>query len=113
MDLIRQIMKAVDRYWAEEVNILGAWEDESAAACVIYCRTIDPEMILGGRFEFSFAAADGTVEGFARDIAVNLSEPIGTAARRQDQHEIVWLGIPKDRPTPQPPDEILEGLTGM
>lgn len=92
MDLTRHIIDAVDRYWGEDVQILGAWNDGPAAACVVYLRTIDPMMTLGCRLEFHAEAADGTVEGFARDVAVNLAEPIGTlmARSRKDRYGIVW-----------------------
>jgi hypothetical protein len=98
------MMEAVDRYWAEEVQILGAWQDGPAAACVVYRRTIDPMMALGCRPEFHADSADGTIEGFARDMAVNLAEPIGTqiTRTRQDQHGIVWVAVPEDCPTPKP-----------
>ncbi len=114
MNPIRHIIDAVDRYWAGDVQILGAWQDRPAAACVVYRRTIDPMMTLGCRLEFQAEAADGTVEGFARDVAVNLAEPIGTliTKSRQDQYGIVWVAIPGDRPTPKPPVEVVRVLAG-
>jgi hypothetical protein len=112
MSLSRHIIDAVDRYWAEEVHILGIWEDGPAAICVVYRRTIDPMMTLGCKLEFQADSADGTVEGFARDVAVNLAEPIGTAKSRQDQHGIVWVAVPEDRPTPKPPAEVVQMLDG-
>jgi len=112
MDLSRHITIAVDLYWADEVDILGSWPDGPAAACVVYRRTIDPTLILGQRFEFHTNAADGTVEGYARDIAINLAEPIGTAARssRPDRHGIVWVAVHDQQPTPQPPTEVVQQL---
>lgn len=110
VNLDRYIIDAVDRYWAEDVQILGAWQDGPAAACVVYRRTIDPMMILGCRIEFHADSADGTIEGLARDVAVNLAEPIGTARSRQDQHGIVWVAVPEDRPTPKPPSEVVRKL---
>ena len=112
MSLARHIVDAVDRYWAEDVQILGVWEDGPAAVCVVYRRTIDPMMTLGCRLEFHANSADGTVGGFARDVAVNLAEPIGTARRRQDQHGIVWVAVPNDSPTPKPPVEVVRKLGG-
>lgn len=114
MNLTRHIIDAVDRYWAEDVQILGAWQDGPAAACVVYRRTIDPLMPLGCRLEFHAEAADGTVLGFARDVAVNLAEPIGTliTRSRQDQYGIVWVAVPEDRPTPKPPVEVVRMLGG-
>ncbi|BCW11504.1 hypothetical protein NtRootA4_25680 [Arthrobacter sp. NtRootA4] len=111
MHLIQHIIDAVDRYWTVDVEIIGIWKD-GPAACVVHRRTIDPTTILGHRFEFTPASADGTIEGYARDIAINLAEPIGTlaATARQDEHGIVWVVIPKDRATPEPPAEILEKL---
>jgi hypothetical protein len=100
MDLARYIIDAVDRYWAEDVQILGAWQDGPAAICVVYRRTIDPMMTLGCKLEFHSDSADGTIEGFARAVAVNLAEPIGTARSRQDQHGIV--GWPSPRTAPHP-----------
>jgi hypothetical protein len=114
MNLTRHIIDAVDRHWAEEVQILGAWQDGPAAACVVYRRTIDPVMTLGRRLEFHAEAADGTIEGFARDVAVNLAEPVGTliSRSRQDQYSIVWVAVPEDRPTPKPPVEVVRMLAG-
>jgi hypothetical protein len=114
MDLARYIIDAVDRYWAEDVHVLGAWQDGPAAACVVYRRTIDPMMTLGRRLEFHADSADGTIEGFARDVAVNLAEPIGTqiTRTRQDQHGIVWVAVPEDRSTPKPPVKVLQKLAG-
>jgi hypothetical protein len=71
-------------------------------------------MTLGCRLEFHAEAADGTIEGFARDVAVNLAEPIGTliTRSRQDQYGIVWVAVPEDRPTPKPPVEVVRMLAG-
>jgi hypothetical protein len=112
MNLIRHIIDAVDRYWAEEVRILDAWEDGPATACVVYRRSMDPTMTLGCRFEFTAEAADGTIEGFARDVAINLAEPIGTQIywARKDRYGIVWVAIPEDHPTPQPSVEVIRML---
>jgi len=112
LDLTRLIIDAVDRHWADDVQILGAWQDGPTAACVVYRRTIDPMMTLGWRLEFDAEAADGTVEGFARDVAMNLAEPIGTARSRQDQYGIVWVAVPDDRPTPELPVEVARILAG-
>ena len=111
MNLADYIVDAVNRYWAEEVQVLGMWEDGQAAACVVYRRTIDPSVVLGCRLEFNADAADGTIEGFARDVAINLAEPIGTAKSRQDQHGIVWVAVPDDRRTPEPPAEVVRILS--
>jgi hypothetical protein len=69
-------------------------------------------MTLGWRLELHADSADGTIEGFARDVAINLAEPIGTARTRQDQHGIVWVAIPEGRPTPNPPVEVVRMLGG-
>ncbi|MCO4239720.1 hypothetical protein [Pseudarthrobacter raffinosi] len=111
MNLVHYIVDSVNRYWAEEVQILGIWQDGPAAACVVYRRTIDPMVVLGSRLEFHRNAADGTIEGFARDVAVNLAEPIGTAKSRQDQHGIVWVAVPDDRRTPVPPAAVVRVLS--
>lgn len=112
MDLTAHILDAVDRYWADDVKILGAWPDGPTGAFVVYRRTIDPTLTLGHWFGFDARAADGTIEGFARDIAINLAEPIGAAAgnSRLDDHGIFWVAHRKDTPTPQPPAEVLERL---
>jgi len=47
MDLAEHIIREIDRSWADEVNILGYWEDGPATVCVVYCRTIDPAVVLG------------------------------------------------------------------
>lgn len=111
MHLFQHIVDPVDRYWTVDVEIIGIWED-GPAACVVHRRSMDPTTILGHRFEFTPASADGTIEGYARDIAINLAEPIGTlaATARQDEHGIVWVVISADQPTPEPPAEILEKL---
>lgn len=111
MDLVDYIVDAVNRYRAEDVRVLGIWEDGPAAAYVVYRRTIDPSVVLGCRLEFNADAADGTIEGFALDVAINLAEPIGTAKSRKDQHGIVWVAVPDDRRTPQPPSEVLRVLS--
>lgn len=110
MDLSGHIVRAVDRSWADEVNILDLWEVGPATVCVIYRRTIDPAVVLGRWLAFHSKAADGTIEGFARDAAINMAEPIGRAISRQDQHGVVWVGVPMDRPTPEPPREVLQML---
>jgi hypothetical protein len=111
MDLVRYVVDSVNRHWTEEVQILGIWKDGPAAACFVYRRTIDPSIILGSRFEFHAKAADGTIEGFVRDVAINLAEPIGAAKTRQDQHGIIWVGVPEDRQTPEPPSEVVGALS--
>ncbi|MHC6232017.1 hypothetical protein ACX5I6_21010 [Arthrobacter sp. MMS24-T111] len=110
MDLAGHIVREIDRYWADEVNILGYWQDGPATVWVVYRRTIDPTVVLGRRLAFHSEAADGTVEGFARDVAINMAEPIGRAASRPDQHGVVWVGVPKDRRIPEPPSEVLQIL---
>jgi hypothetical protein len=110
MDLAGHILREIDRYWADEVNILGYWEDGSATVCVVYRRTVDPTVVLGRRLAFNSKAADGTIEGFARDVAINMAEPIGRAPSRPDQHGVVWVGVPMDRWIPEPPNEILQIL---
>jgi Endosomal/lysosomal potassium channel TMEM175 len=54
-------------------------------------------------------ASDGTMEGFARDVAINLAKPIGIQinSSRQDQYGILWVAAPADRPTPIPPVEVV------
>ncbi|KAA9104512.1 hypothetical protein [Microbacterium rhizomatis] len=113
MDLNEHIIAAVDRYWADDVHILGAWSDGEASACVVYSRTIDPALILGQRFEFNAAAADGTVEGYARDIAINLAEPIGAAAKasRQDQYGILWVALRGSDPPPRLPADVADRVS--
>ncbi|UKA77329.1 hypothetical protein [Arthrobacter sp. FW306-07-I] len=110
MDLAEHIIREIDRSWADEVNILGYWEDGPATVCVVYCRTIDPAVVLGRRLVFNSTAADGTIEGFARDVAINMAEPIGRATSRPDQHGVVWVGVSKDRRIPEPPSEVLQIL---
>lgn len=34
MDLAEHIVREINRYWADEVNILGHWEDGPATVCV-------------------------------------------------------------------------------
>ncbi len=111
MHLVQHIVDAGDRYWTVDVEIIGIWEDGSAAR-VVHRRTMDPITILGHRFEFTPTSADGTIEGYARDIAITLAEPLGTlaATTRQDEHGIVWVVSPADRPTPELPTEVLERL---
>lgn len=77
-------------------------------------RTIDPMLILGRRLEFAADAADGTIEGYARDVPIDLDEPIGSLATRsrRDQYGVLWILIPEDVPTPEPPDEVLRVLAG-
>lgn len=112
MDLIRHITAAVERYWADEVQILGIWHDGPASAGIVYRRTVDPAVTLGQRFEFHSDAADGTVEGFARDIAIDLAEPIGTARHSSpDRHGITWVAISDLQQTPQPPNEIVRQVS--
>jgi hypothetical protein len=101
MNLTRHIIDAVDCFWAEDVQILGAWQDGPAAACVVYRRTIDPMMTLGCRLEFHPEAADGTIEGFARDVAVNLAEPILTLITRRRQDQYAFIGWPSPRTVPR------------
>ncbi len=110
MDLAGYIIREIDRYWADEVNILGYWEDGPATVYVVYRRTIDPAVALGRRLAFNSTAADGTIEGFARDMAINMAEPIGRATSRPDQHGVVWVGVPMDRRIPEPPNEVLQSL---
>lgn len=113
MDLTQHIITAVNRYWSADVEILGAWADGGTAACVVYRRRIDPDLLLGRRFEFTPEAADGTIEGYARDIAIDLAEPLGIIANsiRRDRHGIAWVVIPPDQPTPTPPPEVRQRIT--
>lgn len=69
-------------------------------------------MTLGCRLEFQANSADGTIEGFARDVAVNLAEPIGTqiTKSRQDQHGIVWVAVSEDHPTLRPHVKVIQNL---
>lgn len=112
MDLTEHITDSVDRYWADDVQILGAWPNGPTGTCLVYRRTIDPTVTLGQEFQLHASAADGTLEGYARDIAINLAEPIGNAAKRSrpDRYGIVWVAVPEHQPTPQPPDEVVEQL---
>lgn len=112
MDLSRSIAAAVGRYWVDEVRILGAWSDGPAVAYVVYRRTIDPTVTLGQRFEYHAGAADGTVEGYARDIAINLAEPIGAATRpsQPDRFGIIWVAVGDELSTPRPPADVADLL---
>lgn len=42
VNLARYIIDAVDRYWAEDVQILGAWQDGPAEVCVVPPNLDDP-----------------------------------------------------------------------
>lgn len=113
MDLNHSIAAAVERYWADEVQILGSWPDGPTVAYVVYRRTIDPTVTLGQRFEFHANAADGTVEGYAQDIAINLAEPIGAAVRpsQPDRYGVIWLTFRDEQSTPQPPASVADLLS--
>lgn len=115
MDLEQYIIEAVEISWANEVEVLGTWTYGPTAAGIVYRRTIDPELILGRIFSFETTSADGTLEGFARDIAINLAEPVGSpfSASRRDQHGIVWVAIPADAPLPHPPSTVLQRLCAL
>ncbi|KQW05334.1 hypothetical protein ASC66_09905 [Leifsonia sp. Root4] len=114
MSLARHIQDTVNRYWAEDVRVLGTWEEGPATACVVYRRTIDPTVTLGRELRFHVGDADGTIEGYARDVALNLAEPIGalSSGMRKDEHGIVWVAFPEEHPTPQPPVEVIQILAG-
>ncbi len=112
MDFIGHIIAAVERYWADEVQVLGMWPEGPEVACVVYRRTVDPTVTLGRRFEFDSDAADGTVQGFALDIAIDLAEPIGTANHSSpDRHGIIWVAVRDPQQTPQLPDDIARRLS--
>lgn len=106
LHLADRVIKAVAAYWTADVRILGVWQD-GPAACVVHQRTCDPDRVLGHRFEFTADCADGTIEGYARDAAITLAEPLGTQVfrTRQDRHGILWVAIPEGQPTPEPPQE--------
>ena len=112
VDLAQRIVEAVNRHWSDEVEVIGTWSDRPMAVCIVYRRAIDPAMTIGCRVTFSAAAADGTVEGFARDVAINLAEPIGAQAftGRRDTHGIVWVAIPDGEPLPEPPPSVVAHL---
>jgi hypothetical protein len=105
MNLMEQLLRMVDSYWADEVQILGAWRDQQGATCLVYRRIIEPGLTFGRRVEFTETSADGTIEGFAQDVALNLAEPIGALAfsGRQDQYGVIWVAIPEDISIPTPP----------
>lgn len=113
MNLAQHIQDAVNRYWAEDVRVIGTWED-GPATCVVYRRIIDPTVTLGRELRFQVGDADGTIEGYAYDVALNLAEPIGalSSGMRKDAHGIVWVAVPDDRPLPQPPSEVIRILDG-
>lgn len=71
-------------------------------------------MTLGRELRFHASDADGTIEGYARDVALNLAEPIGALSSgiRKDAHGIVWVAFPEDRPTPQPTVEVIRAFDG-
>jgi len=112
MELERQIFKAVIEYYADEVQILGTWAAGPNAIWLVYRRTIDesvkPWLTVGRRFEFTERMADGTIEGYARDIALDLVEPVGSPIwqSRKDKYGIVWVALPHDLPTPTPPEAV-------
>lgn len=114
MNVVQSIVDAVNRHWADEVNILGAWNDGPMAVCIVYRRTVDPTMTVGCQVEFNDTAADGTIEGFARDVAINLAEPIGVLSNssRRDRYGVVWVAIPEERPIPELPVEVVARLSG-
>jgi hypothetical protein len=111
LNLAQHILDAVNRFWAAEVDVIGIWDDGPSAVCVVYRRAIDPAVVLGRRLELNEEVADGTVEGFARDAAINFDEPIGTASSRQDIHGIAWVAVPENRTTPMPPFDVLQKLS--
>ena len=41
MDFIGHIIAAVERYWADEVQVLGIWPEGPEVACVAYRRTVN------------------------------------------------------------------------
>ncbi|KAA9106072.1 hypothetical protein [Microbacterium rhizomatis] len=95
MDLNEHIIAAVDRYWADDVHILGAWSDGPTSACVVYSRTIDPAWILGHRFEFNAASADGTIAramlATSRSISPSRSAQLLKPAVRTSTAFFGWL----------------------
>jgi len=112
MDIVQQIRTEVDRYWSEDVEVLGAWSDcDGSTAWIIYRRRLDPLTILGHRFAFSTDAADGTIEGFVRDAAINLVEPVGGARTwGPDEHGVVWVGLGGMHSTPAVPSNVIERI---
>ena len=113
MHLIERIVAEVNKYWAHEVQILGIWSIGPESACVVHRRYIDkPTIIIGHKYTFDSRMADGTLDGFARAIALDLEEPLGAAAEhtRMDSLGILWAGIPADEPTPSVPAEVQRTL---
>lgn len=112
MQLFERIQDYVLRYWSADVRILSTWSTGPEKGYLVYRQKRDPKQTLGMRVELGPNAADGTLEGYAQDIAVQLAEPLGTAVShiRQDGYGILWLGIPSTLPTPTPPREVLVQL---
>ena len=114
MDLSLLIQEEIKRFWSRDVRILGAWPvGAPSVAAVIYHRALDPKNIWGRLAVFSPSVADGTLEGFARDIAINMAEPVGNlaAVSRMDCYGVSWLALPDSEPLPEIPRSILAEIT--
>ncbi|WP_434810990.1 hypothetical protein [Microbacterium sp. bgisy189] len=83
------------RYFRDDVEVLGAWVESDTSICVVYRRTIDPELILGGRFTFPPHAAPDDPESSGQAFAEELREPIGVGGFRGavDAAGTHWLGM--------------------
>ncbi|MFC4243087.1 hypothetical protein ACFOYW_06855 [Gryllotalpicola reticulitermitis] len=110
MELIREIVERIERYWAADVEIVGAWYDSETTGYLVYQRLIEPAVLLGRRLEFGEGAAGGTLESYVADVAVDLDEPLGAAAVEQDRYGIRWTAIAAGASVPQLPPDIAARL---
>lgn len=62
--------------------------------------------------ELTPTAADGTLEGYAQAVAVELAEPLGTVVSRvrRDEWGVQWVGIPPGAAIPALPPAAIRQL---
>lgn len=112
MDRLNELIQHyVNARHADRVVVIAAWSPAPNVSAIVYTRP-NTTQLYGVRACFGPHAADGTVEGYAADVALNMDEPLGAASRtlRRDEYGIAWVGIPPNQPIPTPPADVVATL---
>jgi hypothetical protein len=80
--------------FAEELQIFAMWVESPHAVCVVYRRTIDPDLIIGRRISFPPHARPDNPSSTGTETAEFLREPIGASpnSAQTDAAGITWPG---------------------
>jgi len=87
----------------EEIVVHEAWVDTPRSLCIVYEHSLFGVGVMGLRIVITVHARPNDPQSTGEDIAMLLTEPVGTSQLHQGRFGVTWWGNVNDDNLPVPP----------